>query len=479
VTRVEELAQFAAVASYDQLSDAACEALRIRILDSLGCAIGALGAEPMRRVRSQVEELGPGAGCTLVGGGSAAPDRAALVNGALVRYLDFNDTYFARHETCHPSDNLGAVLAAVEYRGGTGRELLAALATAYQVQCRLSDEAPVRARGFDHTAQGAYAASAGICRGLGLGAKETANAIAICGTAFNALRVTRTGRLSNWKGLAYPHLASCCMNAAFLAKHGITGPPEVIEGEKGFMATISGQFDIDWSREDLEKVRDTVLKRHNAEAHSQTAIEAILQLRRERGIRAEDVERIDLTVFGVAYRIIGGGEEGDKTLVATKEEADHSLPYLVAVALLDGQVMPPQFAPERVRRPDVQELLRRVRVHPSKEFSSRFPDALPCRVTVALRDGHQFTLELDSYPGFTRRPASWRTAVEKFERLAGPFAGPELRCAIAEAVADVEERKVADLMGLLALVRAPLLPGREGGEGWRREPEEASGPSRS
>jgi len=145
---------------------------------------------------------------------------AAFYNSALVRYLDYNDSYIAKHETCHPSDNLGAVLAASEYAQRNGREFMTALALAYQVQCRLSDVAPVRAKGFDHTTQGAYAVAAGVAKALGLDQQRVANAIAISGTAFNAMRVTRTGSLSNWKGLAYPNTAFGATHAAFLAMRG-------------------------------------------------------------------------------------------------------------------------------------------------------------------------------------------------------------------------------------------------------------------
>ena len=300
-----------------------------------------------------------------------------------MRYLDFNDSYLAKGETCHPSDNLAAVLAAAEYAGGSGRDFLTALAVAYQVQCRLSDVAPVRTKGFDHTTQGAYAVAAGASRALGLDAERTANAIAISGTAFNALRVTRTGALSHWKGLAYPNTAFGCAHAAFLAMRGITGPLEVFEGNKGFMDAIAGPFEIDWSQEDLERVTRTIVKKYNAEIHSQSALEGILELKQEHGLRADDVERIEIEIFDVAYHIIGGGEEGDKTIVHTKEEADHSLPYMVAVALLDGQVMPAQYAPERIAAPDVQALLRQVTVRPSAELSRRFPAEMPCRLTVA------------------------------------------------------------------------------------------------
>ncbi|MGH7263644.1 MAG: MmgE/PrpD family protein, partial [Candidatus Rokuibacteriota bacterium] len=253
MTRAEELAQFAVRAGYDDLSDAARRELKIRVLDSLGCAIGALGGLPIRLLRDQLRDFDGGGRVALIGGGRAAPDRAAFYNAALVRYLDFNDSYLAPGETCHPSDNLGPVLAAVEYAGATGRDLLAALAVAYQVQCRLSDVAPVRARGFDHTTQGSYAVAAGVARALSLDAERTANAIGICGTAFNALRVTRTGALSHWKGLAYPNTAFGATHATFLAMRGITGPREVFEGTKGFMEAIAGPFDLAWDKEDLER----------------------------------------------------------------------------------------------------------------------------------------------------------------------------------------------------------------------------------
>src|SRR5436189_1803675 len=265
MTYVEQLAAFVTQAVYEKLSQEARQALKIHVLDALGCAIGAVEGPPLKMLYAQLEDFGGNPLVSLIGGGKTAPDRAALYNSALVRYLDYNDSYIAKNETCHPSDNLGAVLAASEYAHASGKELLTALAIAYQVQCRLSDEAPVRGRGFDHTTQGSFAAAAGAAKALRLGETETANALAIAGTALNALRVTRTGALSQWKGLAYPFTAFGAVEAAFLASRGITGPAEVFEGNKGFMESIAGQFEIHWEREDLERVRRTFLKRYNAE----------------------------------------------------------------------------------------------------------------------------------------------------------------------------------------------------------------------
>lgn len=453
MTIAERLARFAARASYNDLSEAAREHLKIRVLDALACAIGSLDGEPVRLVRAQVEEFGNSGACSLIGGGHAAPDRAAFYNSALVRYLDFNDSYLTKGETCHPSDNLGAVLAAAEYADASGRDFLAALALAYQVQCRLSDVAPVRDAGFDHVTQGAYAVAAGVARALGLDPARTAHAIAIAGTAFNALRVTRTGSLSHWKGLAYPNVAGAVTRTTFLARRGVTGPLEVFEGEKGFMDAVAGYFELNWETEDLERVTQTILKKYNAEIHSQSVLEAVLELRAREHLSATDIERVEVDVFDVAYRIIGGGEEGDKTMVRTKEEADHSLPYLVAVALLDGEVMPEQYLPERIRSDDVQALLRRVTVRPDDGFSRRFPAKLPCRVRVTLRDGRVLNAELADYPGFLTRGRTWEAAREKLERLGAPYTTPALRDQIAATVAELARFRVHEVTALLADVR--------------------------
>jgi len=425
------------------------------VLDGLGCAIGALEGEPVRILRKQIDDFNGSEHCTLIGGGRAAPDRAAFYNSALLRYLDFNDSYLAKGETCHPSDNLCAVLAAAEYSRLSGREFLTALAVAYQVQCRLSDAAPVRAKGFDHTTQGSYAVAAGVSRALKLNPERTAHALAISGTAFNALRVARTGGLSHWKGLAYPNTAFGCTHAAFLAMRGITGPLQVFEGNKGFMDSIAGRFEIDWSREDLERVTHTILKKYNAEVHSQSALEGLLDLKDEEGFKGEEIERIELETFDVAYHIIGGGEEGDKKTVRLKEEADHSLPYLLAAAALDGTVMPEQYRPDRILRRDVQELLQKVTVRPLAEYSVRFPAEMPCRLTVTLHDGRVFRKEKRDYEGFRTRPMRWETVLQKFDRLAESYAESSLRREIAQAVAELEKVQISDLMKILGRVKAP------------------------
>lgn len=457
MTEIMSLARFVERASLAMMSEKALQQLKIRVLDTLGVAIGALDAPPIQQIRAIIDALdstsSEASGATLIGGGHASPDHAAFYNSALSRYLDFMDAYLAKGETNHPSDNMGAVLAAAERAHATGEQFLTAFAVAYQIHARLSDVAPVRDLGFDHTTQGAFAAGAAAAKAMGLPAEQIANAASMAGTANVALRVTRTGDLSNWKGLAYAHVSKDAVFDALLASRGITGPAEVFEGNKGFKA-LAGDFDLDWSQEDLEKVAGTIIKKHNAEIHSQSALDAAQEIRAQEGFRVDAVSSIELTTFGVAYRIIGGGEEGDKRRVRTKEEADHSLPWMLAVTLLDGHLTPAQYEPDRIIADDVQDLMTKVTITESADFSARFPEHMCADLTVRLGDGTAFHASTDGYEGFTTNPPTWEQARAKFDTLATPFADAALREEIAGIVATLEDRPISDLTSALARVSA-------------------------
>lgn len=448
-TQVEALAEWVFQLSYKDLSNDAIDALKSRLLDSIGCAIGAIDNKTPKEIRCLTDALGGNAQATLIGGGKTSLVNAAFYNSALVRYLDYNDSYLAKNETGHPSDNIAAVLAAAENSEASGKDLLLAIAIAYQVQCRLSDEAPVRDKGFDHTVQGNFAAAAGVAKALNLSQKQIAQAISIAATAYNALRVTRTGELSNWKGLAYPNTAMGATHASLLAKYGITGPREVFEGNKGFIESIAGQFELDWSEENLEKVTETITKRYNAEIHSQASIEGLLELKKEIKLKPEAIKAIHLETFDVAFNIIGGGEEGDKKLIRHKEEADHSLPYMLAVAYLDDQVMPAQYEQARILSGDVQSLLQKIHVTPKQAYSDRFPDEMACRITLETYDGEIFSIEKNAYQGFKTEPAAWETLMEKYNQLTRNY-NSEVVSNIARVIKDIENHQVSELTDLLS-----------------------------
>ena len=451
---VQKLAKFTSSRSFNDLSKKAIRELKIRLLDSIGCAIGALEGPPIRRIKNQTLDFGGNPHSTLLAGNKTAPDRAAFYNSSLVRYLDFNDSYLAKGETCHPSDNIGSILAAGEYNDIDGETFLTALAIAYQVQCRLSDLAPVRHKGFDHTVQGAYASAAGTAYALGLDQEKTANAIAIAATAYNALRVTRTGNLSNWKGLAFPSTGWTSTHSAFLAMRGVTGPEEIFEGNKGFKDSIAGDFNINWSIEDLERVNKTIIKKYNAEIHSQATLEGLIEIREENSFNCEDIEKIVLNTFDVAYHIIGGGEEGGKKNIRLKEEADHSLPYMMAAALLDGNVLPQQYEQERILKEDIQSLLKKIEVYEKKEYSDRFPNEEACDITIYFKNGEKITKSKCDYEGFHSRPASWDFICQKFNNLSKNYTDEKLRNEIILMIQNFENHSVKELMTLLSKVNS-------------------------
>ena len=451
---VQKLAKFTSSRSFNDLSKKAIRELKIRLLDSIGCAIGALEGPPIRRIKNQTLDFGGNPHSTLLAGNKTAPDRAAFYNSSLVRYLDFNDSYLAKGETCHPSDNIGSILAAGEYNDIDGETFLTALAIAYQVQCRLSDLAPVRHKGFDHTVQGAYASAAGTAYALGLDQEKTANAIAIAATAYNALRVTRTGNLSNWKGLAFPSTGWTSTHSAFLAMRGVTGPEEIFEGNKGFKDSIAGDFNINWSIEDLERVNKTIIKKYNAEIHSQATLEGLIEIREENSFNCEDIEKIVLNTFDVAYHIIGGGEEGGKKNIRLKEEADHSLPYMMAAALLDGNVLPQQYEQERILKEDIQSLLKKIEVYEKKEYSDRFPNEEACDITIYFKNGEKITKSKCDYEGSHSRPASWDFICQKFNNLSKNYTDEKLRNEIILMIQNFENHSVKELMTLLSKVNS-------------------------
>jgi len=446
---VEQLSKFVHRIQFEDLTTQVIDALKVRILDSIGCAIGALDTPLLVKLRAQLDDFGANPLVSIIGGGKTAPDRAAFYNGALIRYLDFNDSFLAKNETCHPSDNLSACLAACEYAHGTGKDLLTALAISYQVHCRLSQEAPVRKKGFDHTTQGAYAVAAGVSKALSLTPDQTAHAIAMAGVANNALRVTRTGTLSHWKGLAYPNTSFSATHAAFLALRGVTGPMEIFEGNKGFMETISGPFHIDWENEDAGMVCKTIIKKYNAEIHSQSTLEGILSLKKEQNLRIEEIDRIDVDIFDVAYHIIGGGEEGGKKIIRTKEEADHSLPYMIAIALLDDAVGPAQYEQERILQKDVQSLLQKITIQPNDDYTKRFPDEMPTKISITTKDGKTLVLEKNDYEGFFTKPMSFDAALKKFHMLSDPHASKEYCQKIADAIFNIEKSDIRIVINLL------------------------------
>jgi 2-methylcitrate dehydratase len=449
-SQAEGMANFACRVTYEDLTPERRERLKLSILDSLACAINALGAPPVAACLAQAKEFGgPNGRCTLIGGGKADVVYAALYNTVLVRYVDFMDSYLAGPELCHPSDNTGAVLAACEHTGRSGKEFLTALAVAYQVQSVLTASAPFMERGFDITSALPYSMGAGVAKALRLDEVETAAAVEICGQSGLQLLVARTTPISQWKGLSSSQVAFGCVNAVFLASRGVTGPKYVIEGSCGLAQALDQSVNIDWEHTKLDCFDRLSLKSYNSAVPTESAIFCILELHKANPFDPAEVISIEADVVQDTYDFTGGGRFGPKTDVHTKEDADHSLPYLLAVALLDGDVQTAQLNPERIAKPDVQSLLLKVRVRPDNSFTARFPAEFPSRVTVRLKSGQSLSHEVSNYPGFPTRPFTWDEVSAKFDKLAAGHLSSQLGRDIKDTVRSLEDVEVGDLTKLL------------------------------
>ena len=446
---VDELASFVVGAEPSDLSGRPRALLKRNVLDSVACAIGSLDGELIATIREHTDQLSGAHTATLVGGGRASVDQAAFFNAVLVRYPDLLDTYLTVGGLCHPADNFGAVLAVAEHVNTSGADFLLALAVAYEIQCRFSAQVPVMARGLNHALQLAMSVAAGSAKLLGLDAERTANAIAAAAADNVSLAAVHAEPVSNWKGISPAITGMRAVYTTLLARRGISGPKSLFEGPHGLVQLFDQPIDFHTADRGLTCVEQTYLKQYCALIHGQAIIDAILAIRSDNDLRADDVAGVTLEVFQNAYDIAGGGAYGDKDHPRTKEQADYNLKYLSAVALLDGGVGPEQLETERVVRSDVQDLLARIEVNAAADLTADYPHRTATRVRVVTRDGREFGREETDYEGSPTRPMSWERVVDKFHWLAEPFCGETLRADIIAAVDHIDEIPIAELAALL------------------------------
>lgn len=421
-TLAEKLSHYAYSLRYRDLPSGAVHEVKRRVIDSLGCALGAFPSETARIAIKVAQRVSGRPGATVLGAGfQTSAEMAAFANGTMIRYLDYNDTYLSK-EPCHPSDNLAAALAIGEAVKASGRDVITAIALGYEVLCRLCDAASIRAHGWDHVTYGTISASLVAARLLRLSPKCIEHTLALAVTPNIALRQTRVGELSMWKGCAFANVARNGIFAALLAKEGMTGPAPLFEGEMGFWRQVSGPFRLGplSNRKIPLKILHTSIKVYPAEYHAQSAIQAALELRKGLGNFApEKIEHVEVETFKTAIQIIGG--EKEKWSPKTRETADHSLPYCVAVALLDGKVGLEQFSNERINDPRLKHLLRRVSVRENRAFTRTYPQSNTNLVRVVTRDRRVSAKKVSHPKGHAKNPLTDQEVEQKFSTLASPL----------------------------------------------------------
>ncbi len=419
MTLAGDLASYVLSVRYSDLDKGTADQLRMRVVDAIGCGLGALREEPARIARKVAEAEGARGASTLLGTGRrSSPELASFVNGLMVRYFDFNDTYLSK-EPAHPSDNIAACIAVAEAEGSDGKDFLAAVAAAYEVQCRLCDAADIRHRGWDHVNYGLVSTALAASKLMGLDARRAEQAVNIALNGHIAMRQVRAGELSMWKGASFANAARNGVFAARLAREGMTGPAPIFEGEMGFFKQVSGRFELDTrgfgGKRGRFKVNDTYIKYWPAEYHAQTAVWAAREVRQRMGDwrRAESVL---VETHEAGYTILG--KDREKWRPPTKETADHSLPFIVGMALIHGKVDNDTYSEKNIRDEEVLGFLRKISVKEDPALTALYPSrGMPNRITVVLRGGKTFSSEVDVPRGHPLNPMSRADVEAKFLSL--------------------------------------------------------------
>lgn len=431
-----------------RLADNTIRETKKRLIDTLGCAMGGYASEPAAIARRvAVRQQGEPSARILGAGTRTSMEMATFANGVMARYLDYNDTYISRGSG-HPSDMIPACLAVAEAQRAGGSDLLLAIVAAYEVYTELADVVALRDLGWDQGLYVVLGSAAGASRLMGLTREQTANALAIAVSANVPTRQTRSGELSMWKGCATAASARAGVFSALLAADGMSGPTAAFEGRHGVWDQVTGPFELRLrgGKGVAFGIERSNLKFFPSEYHSQAPLAVALELRGK--VRIEDIEAINVQTYHTAYSEIGS--EPEKWNPQTRETADHSLPYLLAVALVDGFVKAESFSTERMGDPSLRQLMQRIRIEENPRFTRQYPSKLVTEIEVLARGGEKLALRA-SYPkGHAQNPLSDAEVDHKFMSLCEPLMDLAQREALLGALREIDRMsdigRVIDLL---------------------------------
>jgi 2-methylcitrate dehydratase len=415
----ERLAAYADRLRFDDLDAATIEQVKSFVIDTIGCGIAAFDEKAVRICRDVAFAAGAGPSTVIGTDRRVAPDLAAFANGAAFRYYDLNDAYVGGLSG-HPSDNIAPCLAVAEAERASAAELITAIVLAYEVTCRLIDTLDVTARGWDTPVFSLPAVALAAGKLMKLPPDRLAQAVALALNDHIPMGQTRAQTLSDWKGLADAEAGRNALFAATLARAGLTGPAPIFEGRKGIFALVTGPAEVDvdafGGRGNPFKIHQCGLKSYPAVIYSQTAIVAGIAVAKQVG----DLERI--AAIEIASTRRGhqqAGSEPEKWAPQTRETADHSLPYITARAMFDGDIDNDSYAPDKLNDPRILAFMRKISVTADPEFDKNRGNAPPTRITATLDDGRRVTHTVANMPGFVGQPMSRADIERKFRSNVG------------------------------------------------------------
>jgi 2-methylcitrate dehydratase len=446
----QRLVEYAAALDYDTLPPDVAHAAKVRVIDTLAALAGGFDGEPCRIARRMATRMPDADGATVVGTAlKTTPDMAAFANGTTARYVELNDVYhWPGSAGGHPSDVVMPLLGVAEHARTSGRDLIAAVVLAYEIYLRLSDA--IGRSAFDCANYACVGVAVASAKLMGLARESIAAAASMAVVPNNVLKQVRTGHLSMWKAVTAGHAGKEGVFAAMLAREGMNAPYLPFEGKSGWCDHVAGKrFSLDTmgGGETPFKILDTMIKPRSSCA---TTISSILAAEKAAAAlkgRVADVERVTVEVYETAKIGMGTGEHHWNP--DCRETADHSIPYVVAAALLDGAVTPRQFDDAHLNDPQLRALLARIEVVTNDEFTKAY-DRLPVehhtRVDVAMRGGERFTGEAGGDKGDLAQPKSDGAIAEKFCGTVDDFLGPQRARAMLERLWRLERvERVAEI----------------------------------
>lgn len=448
---VKNLVASRQVASYNSLGPDLVTAAKRAVLDAVGCAYAATAMATPKHITETVQSVVGQRPCSVIGTRArTTAELAAFANGTLVRYLDLNDTYVAGSRLGHPSDYIPAVLAAAEECDAEGTEILAAVSLAYETYCRLMDGIELSGAHYDNVLYGSVASAMAAAYLWDLSETQVANAVALALVPNIALRATRFGVVSEWKGIASGNSCRNGVFAARLASHNITGPDEPFTGTGGLCVTTHAA--VSWDRFLRRNMMPALLQTHfkcyPAGFFAQTAIEATLDVRaripRQRRARAIEVHACD-----EAIRLMANDES--KWRPSNRHVADHSLPYLVAFALLNGTVDESAFGERNLADEGLRSVVEKVIVVANDECNRDWPDAIRSEIVVVPEDGQQISSVVRFHHGHANNPLSEEELVDRVRERSESLAGKADVDRAIYSIAKLESMGARELMRNLSL----------------------------
>ena len=455
-TITAKMSQFAADLKFDHLSPEAIYQAKRFLLDSLGCALGGYRQRDVCIALAVLEEIAGSGPATVIGSGSRMdPVSAALANALMIRVMDYNDIYW-KQDPSHPSDIFPAALACCERAQSDGRELIVGLVLGHEFEMRFCEAAfpGIRERGWHHATLTAFVSPIVAGRLLRLGWEQIQHAIGISASHHATLGAVTAGKLTMMKNTVDPMATQSGVFAALLAEKGYTGPEHVVDGKEGLVHCFGPQWKLNVLSDGLGdswRVTQCGMKAFPTEALTHTPISAVLDLVKQHDLTPEQVANIHIRSLARAADILADPSKYDPR---SKETADHSLPYVIAAALVDRQVTPLQFTPEKIMDSAIRAQLKKVEVVADPEIEKVFPALQRVIVTIRTTDGRDLTRQLDYPKGDPRNPLTDHEVEEKFEALAEPVLSPAARRKVIDTVWGLE--KLASVTELMQMLTAEI-----------------------